>query len=70
VSEQRGYLEFVNEEVLFLRVRCVRVGMSVARGHFGNPEEGERPPLEAIPRRLVKTVTEATSQCVIVIYKV
>jgi hypothetical protein len=24
------------------------------RGQFGNPEEGERPPLEAVTRRLVK----------------
>jgi hypothetical protein len=26
-----------------------------ARGQFGNPEERERPPLDAVTRRLVKT---------------
>jgi hypothetical protein len=32
-----------------------------ARGHFENPEEGERPPLEAVTRqRPVKTQTENT----------
>jgi hypothetical protein len=25
-----------------------------ARGQFGNPEEGERPPLKAVTRKLVK----------------
>jgi hypothetical protein len=25
-----------------------------ARGEFGNPEEGESPPLEAVTRKLVK----------------
>jgi hypothetical protein len=31
----------------------------MSRGQFGNPEEGERPPLEtATKQRLVKTVTD------------
>jgi hypothetical protein len=34
-----------------------------SRGQFRNPREGERPPLEAATRRLVKTVTEDTSVC-------
>jgi hypothetical protein len=34
-----------------------------ARGHFGNPEEAERPPLEAVTRRRVKAATENTSVC-------
>jgi hypothetical protein len=34
-----------------------------ARGQFGNPEEGESLPLEAVTRELVKTVTENTSVC-------
>jgi hypothetical protein len=32
-----------------------RVGVAEARGQFGNPEEVERPPLEAVTRGLVKT---------------
>jgi hypothetical protein len=40
-------------------------------GQFGNLEEGECPPLEAATKqRLVKTVTENTSLCVIVTCKV
>jgi hypothetical protein len=43
---------------------------SRGRGQFGNPEEGERPLLEASTKqRLVKTVTENTNLCVIVICK-
>jgi hypothetical protein len=34
-----------------------------ARGYFRNPEEGERPPLEAVTRRLVKTVIKDTRVC-------
>jgi hypothetical protein len=29
--------------------------LAEARGQFGNPEEGERPPLEAVTRKRVKT---------------
>jgi hypothetical protein len=42
-----------------------------AWGQFGNPEKGERPPLEDVTKqRLVMTVTENTSLCVIVICSV
>jgi hypothetical protein len=34
--------------------RCEKLA-SKARGQFGNPEEGERPPLEVVTRKLVKT---------------
>jgi hypothetical protein len=50
--------------------RCVELSSSVdsccgsARAQFGNPEEGERSPLEAVTRGLVKTVTENTNACV------
>jgi hypothetical protein len=39
-------------------------------GQFGNPEEGERAPLAAASCSAVKTVTENTSLCVVVICKV
>jgi hypothetical protein len=47
------------------------------QGQFGNPDERERPPLEAVARRLVKTVTEdsrmrVTVNCIVcirVVYK-
>jgi hypothetical protein len=29
-----------------------------ARGHFGNPEEGERPPLEAATRKRLVTIQQ------------
>jgi hypothetical protein len=40
--------------------------MAVAeeRGQFGNPEEGERPPLEAVTRGLVKTRLTKKIKCV------
>jgi hypothetical protein len=31
-----------------------RVAVAEARGQFGNQEEGQRPPFEAVTRRLVK----------------
>jgi hypothetical protein len=34
---------------------CCENLVAEARGQFGNPEEGERPPLEAVTRKLVKT---------------
>jgi hypothetical protein len=44
--------------VTWLRDCCGSVLVSccekLARGQFGNPEEGERPPLEAVARKLVK----------------
>jgi hypothetical protein len=41
--------------VLARRTAAVKV-VAEARGQFGNPEEGERPPLKAATRqRLVKT---------------
>jgi hypothetical protein len=38
-----------------------RISVAEARGQFGNPEEGECPPLEAVAKRLIKTVTEVTN---------
>lgn len=37
--------------------------MAEARGQCVNPEEEERPSLEAVTRRLVTTVTEDISVC-------
>jgi hypothetical protein len=38
---------------------CCEKLVAEARGQFGNPEEGERPPLEAATRqRLVRTITD------------
>jgi hypothetical protein len=34
---------------------CCEKLVAEARGKFGDSEEGERPPLEAVARRLVKT---------------
>jgi hypothetical protein len=47
-------------------VRCCNCDKLVAeaRGQFGNPEEGERPPLEAVTRRLVKTQQTEKTYCV------
>jgi hypothetical protein len=36
----------------------VAVAVDEAQGQLGNAEEKERPPLEAVTRRLVKTMTE------------
>jgi hypothetical protein len=47
-----------------------RVAVAEAGGQFGNPEEVEIPPLEAFTGRLVQTVSETTSLCVIVNCKV
>lgn len=38
-----------------------RVAANEARGQLGKPEERERPTLEAVTRRLVKSVTEDTN---------
>jgi hypothetical protein len=44
-----------------------RVAVAEVWGQFGNPEEGECPPLETITRRLVKTQqTEKTEVCALV----
>jgi hypothetical protein len=34
---------------------CCEKLVAEARGQFGNPEEGERPQLEAVTRKLAKT---------------
>jgi hypothetical protein len=56
-----------NKEPLRLRVVVVvenwlvtkwGVAMAEARRQFGNPGEGELPPLDAVTRRLVRTLTE------------
>jgi hypothetical protein len=41
-----------------------------ARREFANPEERKRPPLEAVTKRLMKSVTKDTSVSAIVICKV
>jgi hypothetical protein len=43
--------ESVGEGLSLLVESCYSCG----RGLFGNPEKGERPPLEAVTRRLMKT---------------
>jgi hypothetical protein len=45
----RGLLRFSRCELLLLEAG------SCGRGYFGNPEGGERPPLEAATKRLAKT---------------
>jgi hypothetical protein len=42
--------------------------VAVARGHFGNPEERDRLPLEAVTSNL-KNVTEDTIMCVTMMSK-
>jgi hypothetical protein len=37
-----------------LEAVAVKMLVAEAQGQFGNPEEGERPPLEAVTRKLVK----------------
>jgi hypothetical protein len=51
--------------------RCQKL-VAEARGQFGNPEEVERPPLEAVIRqRLVKAQkTEKSKLCAVVNYRV
>jgi hypothetical protein len=40
-----------------------RIAVADARGQFGNPEKGERLPLEAFTRRLVKTQKTEKTYC-------
>jgi hypothetical protein len=42
-----------------------RVDVAEAQGQFGNPEEGERSPLEAVTRGLVKIQQTEKTQCVL-----
>jgi hypothetical protein len=49
VGERMRYSEDCCSSVL------VKELVAKGRGHFGNPEEGKRPPLEAVTTRLVKT---------------
>jgi hypothetical protein len=46
-----------------------RISVAEVLGQFGNPEEGECPPLEAVTKKLVKAVTEVTNVCVRMICK-
>jgi hypothetical protein len=48
----------------------LRVVLAEVRGQFENPEEARRPLLEAVTRKLVKTMSEYASLCVTVISKV
>jgi hypothetical protein len=43
------------EKLFLLGVNYPRIAVAEARGQFRNPEEGERPPLEAVNIELVKT---------------
>jgi hypothetical protein len=43
----------------------MRTAVGVARGHFGNTEERERPPLETVTRGLVKTQLNEKTKCVL-----
>jgi hypothetical protein len=36
-----------------------------SRGQFGNPEEGESTPLEAVCRGFVKTMLTGKTECVV-----
>jgi hypothetical protein len=50
---------------------CCEKLVAEPQGQFGKPEEGERPPLEAVTRRLVKTQqAENTKVCAAVNCKV
>jgi hypothetical protein len=53
-------------------VSCCREKLvTEARGQFGNPEKSERPLLEAVTRKLVKTQqAKKTYVCAVVNYKV
>jgi hypothetical protein len=44
----------------------MEVAVAEGRGQFGNPEQAEHTPLEAVTRCLMKTVTEDTSVCLCV----
>jgi hypothetical protein len=51
---------------IWSRVHCEsRVAVTEARGQFGNSEEGERPPLKAVTRGLVKRQQAEKTQCVL-----
>jgi hypothetical protein len=53
-----GWSELVGERSVggLLRFSCCQKLVAEARRHFGSPENGERPPLEAVTgQRLVKT---------------
>jgi hypothetical protein len=62
-SQSEGWSELVGELVSELEdccssvlvSRCCEKLVADAQGQFRNPEEGERPPLETVTRRLVKT---------------
>jgi hypothetical protein len=54
----------VIDENLF--VSWSRVAVAKVRGQFGNPDAGERPPLETVIVRLVRIVTEVCSMFVCV----
>jgi hypothetical protein len=43
-----------------------RVAIAEPRGQFGNPDERGRPPLEAVTRAFVKTMTDDSGVCVCV----
>jgi hypothetical protein len=43
-----------------------RIAVAEARGQFGKPQEGERPPLVAVTRGLAETVTGETGVSVYV----
>jgi hypothetical protein len=46
--------ESVGVSSVVVSSRCEKL-VAEARGQFGNPEEGERPPLEAVTRKLATT---------------
>jgi hypothetical protein len=56
VMERSGVSELEDCCGSVLVICCCEKLVAEARGQFGNPEEGERPPLKAVTRqRLLKT---------------
>jgi hypothetical protein len=70
VFSVRSGQECYKQDDLLLELVCLasqlRVAVAEGRERFGNPDERERLALEAGTRRLVQTVSETTSLCVIV----
>jgi hypothetical protein len=46
-----------------VKFRCEKL-VAEARGVFGNPEEGERPPLETVTRQRMMKAQQAGKTCV------
>jgi hypothetical protein len=61
-----GFIDWSREIQSWVRT-LLRNAVTETRRHFRSPEEEERPPLEAVTRRLIKTqLTVKTLMCFIV----